>query len=259
MLSDSRNLKDIHSNPHPSLSGDGRGRLSYMKTNKLITALYMVTDILDKEEPLRNKLRTLGSDILSDIYNLNSTKDHSLPRINEIISFLDIASAINLISEMNCGILKQEFLELKKSIKEFTHHSPKWLEEFIQEDESINLDQTKTSGANSKGHSIGHLLHTRIGVQKGSTLMKALSDKTYNLSNTTLKNNFELKKQRRNDIIFIIKDKIDGATITDIRLKAHGSLTSCSEKTLQRELISMVKNNVLKKKGEKRWSRYFLS
>jgi hypothetical protein len=36
------------------------------------------------------------------------------------------------------------------------------------------------------------------------------------------------------------------------------ALISCSEKTLQRELVSMVKNGVLDKMGEKRWSRYFL-
>jgi hypothetical protein len=53
--------------------------------------------------------------------------------------------------------------------------------------------------------------------------------------------------------------------ITDIRTKSNGhpdqfsAIVSCGEKTLQRELVSMVKDGVLKKLGEKRWSRYMLA
>ena len=66
-----------------------------------------------------------------------------------------------------------------------------------------------------------------------------------------------LKKERREIIIKIIKEK-NTATITDIKNSASGVLISCGEKTLQRELISMVSDGVLKKVGEKRWSKYFL-
>ena len=36
------------------------------------------------------------------------------------------------------------------------------------------------------------------------------------------------------------------------------SITGCSEKTIQRELSALVAQGVLKKIGEKRWSRYEL-
>ena len=73
-----------------------------------------------------------------------------------------------------------------------------------------------------------------------------------------------LKNKRREEIILAIKDKIkdkvnfDGATISDIKSIGHGVLTLCGEKTLQRELVSMVSDGVLKKTGEKRWSKYSL-
>ena len=38
----------------------------------------------------------------------------------------------------------------------------------------------------------------------------------------------------------------------------HNILISLGEKTLQRELLAMVADGVLKKEGEKRWSRYFI-
>ena len=51
-------------------------------------------------------------------------------------------------------------------------------------------------------------------------------------------------------------------------LKGGGHLTikdfssvirDCSEKTIQRELLALVEENVLKKEGERRWSRYFIA
>jgi len=112
-----KNLKDINPTLLPPLSGEGWERLSYTKTDKLITALYMVTDIIDKDEPLRNKLRTLGIEILSDI---SSRPSNICIKISEIMSFLDIASAMDIISGMNFSILKKEFLELNQSIIDFT-------------------------------------------------------------------------------------------------------------------------------------------
>ena len=233
---------------------------------------------------------------------------HSIPanagnKIAETVSFLNIASAMNFISEMNCTILKKEFLELKGSIQEYVDTKPTWLADFFETpspDEarsnmlglaSHTKDRTpslnKGSG-NFKGH-------TRIGVQKGSTLLKALSEvermrtvkemsdrvsSSHPTGGFGLESNVNyearpnmlgfalrarsfdiLKKQRRDNIINIIKDNGGNNTIKDIRTKmdtgTDGSL-ACSEKTLQRELMSMIKDGVLYKTGEKRWSRYFI-
>jgi hypothetical protein len=234
--------------------------ISYRKTNKLISALYMVTDIMDREEPLRNKLRTLGVEIISDIYALPGKIED---RIQEIVSFLDIASTINLISEMNYNILKKEFLELHKSLAEYTQikQKPISLEDFLTQ--SSDADTTPSSLPLARRGSIGHApARTRIGVQKGSTFKKALSDKVSSLSDSRLEDFNNLKNERRANIIRIIKDNKEGATIKDIRIsikdKGAEALHSLGEKTLQRELASMVKDNVLSKLGEKRWSKYYV-
>ncbi len=273
MLAGDKNLKDSEQNSITSYGTnfqDMSVTLSYTKTNKLITALYMVTDIMDKEEPIRNKLRSLGIKIVSDIYSFPKNTSN---KISEIVSFLNIASAMNFISEMNCAVLKKEFLELKQSIQEDIDIKPTWLEEFFLDSKSIG--HTKLANRQQ--------MKTRIGVQKGSTLMKALSDKNlvrsfgrYSLSNSNdgiksgvldtisqrTKQDFALlKKTRQENIIYIIRNNGGSATIKDIRTKinigAQDSLI-CSEKTIQRELMSMIKNNILNKTGEKRWSRYSL-
>ena len=72
-------------------------------------------------------------------------------------------------------------------------------------------------------------------------------------------NNFEiLKQKRRETIIKVIKNKPEGVSIKDIVLAVRSLGEETGEKTLQRELISMIKDNVLKKTGEKRWSQYSL-
>jgi len=279
MFRDGKNLKDT-SLPLPSLpraSGEETGGgMPYSKTNKLITALYMVTDIVDREEPLRNKLRTLGASIISDTHNLKRQEKLArtvlASRIEEIMSFLSIARALNIISAMNCDILEKEFYQLDHSIKELAGETkvtsaPVDLGEFFKSSEA-ELDPYPASplirGRSKEGVFPGS---TRLGVQKGGTLMKALSDRNFvpvkSIPNE--KHPSELKGQRRNDILNIIKINGGNATIKDIKDKIltmsdkNNPLVAVGEKTLQRELISMVANGVLKKEGEKRWSRYCIA
>ena len=286
MLRESKGLKDSGL-PLPGLplvkGEELGGGLSYTRTNKLITALYMVTDTIDNDEPLRNKLRTLGVEIVSDICVAPIS---ALARISQIMSFLDIASAVNVISEMNCNILRREFSQLNQSIQEFAGKDKIAIS---PADKQVNLSEffREELPPLERHFRLGHGRSHSVGVQKGSTLLKALrnveglkaikgvsdkipppvgfgseSDKN---SGAVSPNHFALlKEQRRNDILNIIKDIGGSATIKDIKNKVQATpdissfIASSSEKTLQRELVSMVKNGVLKKTGEKRWSRYSL-
>lgn len=274
MFGEDKNLKDSEEKsptPYETDSSNVSLMLSYTKTNKLITALYMVTDMIEKDEPIRIKLRTLGAGIISD---MNAKLADASTKIYEIMSFLDIASAINIISTMNSNILRKEFLELDQSIKEAVgtntnknNHSNRQinLSEFFTEEQPTKPFQFK-----GQYQPIGQNNSTRIGVQKAGTLMKVLSDRKLAMSfrgkvmsdrNTDFKNveNFDLlKKQRRDEILKSIKGIGGNATITDIKNNAQGLILSVSEKTLQRELVSMVKDGVLDKTGEKRWSKYLI-
>ena len=264
-------LKDTHQDPGPglgiSVKDSNSTPVSYNKTNKLITALYMVTDIMDKDEPIRNKLRTLGTNLISDMHY---APVKALPKISEIMSFLDIAGVVNLISEMNLKILQNEFFELKKAIEEVIPiPKPAYSEQSLSE--LFRPDFVLPSAHYQDAQKIDPARPgTRIGVQKGSTLLRAIKDmKMSNTRPTEGRQSFGrgrqngdhglLKGQRQEAIRLIIKNTQNGATITDIKFKATGELARCGDKTLQRELITMVKNGVLKKTGEKRWSRYFLS
>ncbi|RLB92650.1 MAG: hypothetical protein DRH76_11030, partial [Deltaproteobacteria bacterium] len=56
---------------------------------------------------------------------------------------------------------------------------------------------------------------------------------------------------RRDRILEVIKDKGE-ASIKDV----SEVVTDCSEKTIQRELINLIKDNLIIREGERRWSKY---
>ena len=64
-----------------------------------------------------------------------------------------------------------------------------------------------------------------------------------------------VKKNSRQSIIINILKRKREIMIKDVTPLING----CSEKTIQRELSAMVATGILKKIGEKRWSRYTLA
>jgi DeoR/GlpR family transcriptional regulator of sugar metabolism len=66
--------------------------------------------------------------------------------------------------------------------------------------------------------------------------------------------NFIQKETRRARILKLVKDNRE-VTIKDISNHFPG----VSEKTVQREIVSLTESGILKKTGERRWSRYTLA
>ena len=78
-------------------------------------------------------------------------------------------------------------------------------------------------------------------------------EKTETLANTQ-KDKYSRGQSREKAILDVIRSKGE-ISIKDISRYVKG----CSEKTIQRSLLSLVENGILKKTGERRWSRYSIS
>lgn len=246
------------------------------KTEKLVTALYMVTDCMDTDDALKGKLRLLGVELLSDIYkfvNLSPLDKYNrvpvcLTRIYEILSFIEIAYTIGFISEMNTNILKKEFEGLASNLKSkqskdkhFTFTLNSKMFEVPEIAPFLNNKKTQISRDY-------RIKDTPINIDKRTSF----DDMSFINNNSPLKNNNNLnntktlstlsdREDRNKRIVSIIKDKgsfpenKDGVSIKDISLM----FTDCSEKTIQRDLNALVSKGELKKIGSKRWSRYSLN
>lgn len=93
-----------------------------------------------------------------------------------------------------------------------------------------------------------HVLDAAMSVEAGSS--KQSRDFASHARATT----DDAKEARRARILNLIKDNREVA-IRDIVAHFH----DVSEKTIQRELVAMSDSGILKKTGERRWSRYALA
>lgn len=211
---------------------------AYKKTEKLASAVYMVTNLFGDSEPMKWTLRRKVSELMSFILGYKEVNQSTYSdflygvktRILEIVSLLEVSSVSGLISHMNFSILKREFSNLI---------------------ESLDQDQTKNRGSVHDSMFKGHFDVSRPEVStkyKDQVSFKPISNESFDD-----KKDFFKRNNRQNIIIGLLKRKKD-LTIKDISLV----IKDCSEKTIQRELISLISSGVIRRIGERRWSKYSL-
>ncbi|MCK5096306.1 MAG: DeoR family transcriptional regulator [Candidatus Pacebacteria bacterium] len=270
-----------------------------MKTEKLVTAVYMITNFFSDKEPIKWKLRDVCLSMLSDASVLKDRTQAEqanlfmamLSSVGETISLLEISHLSGFISEMNYTVLKREYLmmsehisqreELKKTLNRvslpeafFEDQEYRELSDAVGKSRADLNRNTRSSRQFSPKERMQngspHLIspHTRRGISeiKDSMQTSAIGQNDFLNRNghkdiSTQKENDKnigrvekVKNKRCKVMLDMLKDKSD-LTIKDITAK----ITDCSEKTIQRELVALVQKGVIKKTGERRWSRYSLN
>lgn len=263
------------------------------KCERIATAIYLVTNFLSDTEPIKFRLRALSLDFVRDA-SFSKNNNHAIEsnvfdglraNITETLSLLEIAFTAGLVSEMNFTILKREYVALRgmievKKVSRESHTDNILGDNFFGTPESTtkstfesNLissglsDSVRTAPQSfNKGHSIGqnntimsdrisqgHSESTKPDLKKTS---KPLESRFGDLSKNKPARAITdvAKESRRARILKLVKDNRE-VTIKDIA--TH--FADLSEKTIQRELVTLVEAGVLKKFGERRWSRYALS
>lgn len=219
----------------------------YKKTEKLVSATYLVTNLYSDHEPMKWNLRRKSSDLLSYILGYNNvqntiTSDFIFTlksKVMEINSLLEVSLISGLISNMNFSVLKQEYDKLIDVVdsKNFSENQPIFgtisKDFFVQGVQSFQQSQHK-----GQLPAKGSVQSDSAGIIKGSIPERDI----------------EKRSNRQNVIIGLLKRKKE-LTIKDIALV----IKDCSEKTIQRELTALIASGVVKREGERRWSKYFLS
>ena len=218
-------LKDIEMSPIKNIVPQD----ALMKSERLVSAIYLLTGFFADNEPLKWSLRTLGADLLSKEVSGNVSQVKGV--IMEVTSLLRVAKNAGLISEMNEEIIEKEFDSLSELL-EPTYLLNKF---FDVEEKKAGIDAPKDN-VEYKGQIREELPEPKPRQLKAPVTVS------------------QKKNGRQMTIINLLKRK------KEIMIKDVSPLiTGCSEKTIQRELLSLVKAGVLRKIGEKRWSRYSLA
>lgn len=248
------------------------------KTEKICTALYMVSDLLEDKEPIKFGIKDSSIKMLTNVCNIVFSKNLYSDANIAGMSILEARSLLNLIyrsgnmSEMNYGVIVQEIdniLDLLSEIKEANSINSTDSEiplvdpgffavdpvrqETIDQDQIIKerLDNIKDIYKGHKGQANRNVLYNNY-----SKFSSRTSDNSQMLGTSISTTKRQLNKgnsDRREKIVTLIK-KNKKVSIKDIAAE----IPDISEKTLQRELLSMVKEGLVKKEGERRWSQYYI-
>ncbi|MDO8493611.1 MAG: hypothetical protein Q7S19_03665 [bacterium] len=198
-----------------------------LKTERLVSAVHLVTSLMDTKEKVRDELRSAAVNSMSDLY---AVSDKILDRIPYIISLLEVGLTGGLLSQMNYSILKDEYTKLKTILPTLqlvnNIDTPVLPDGFFGEELSTPkkpLNYLKDIGKRTQSHKTD--LSTKSS--RLDLIVKVIKDSSE----------------------YTIKDIISGVSLIDPNV-------GCSDKTIQRDLIYLVGNGTLIKRGERRWSRY---
>lgn len=238
------------------------------KAQKIVTALYLVTGNMSDTEPLKSTLRQKSLELIGVTHNMGmdamfSKKDKIAFYLEHIKSLLIVAEQTGYVSEMNSHILQREINKLMQTI----HGSEKGnevreggvLPEGFFDVESLREGTRGGLRAHEQGEDTQRENQKDI---KDNNLYKTDNVARNSEQNRTqhtpqVKRQKEIikpRKQNRREFILSIITKKKEVNIKDISDVFDG----CSEKTIQRELTSLVEDGVVRKEGERRWSRYRL-
>jgi len=230
-----------------------------LKAERLTSALYLVTSLISDNDPLKWKLREKALHIFEGIKKIKETKfgtnesvlvdfdpEHIVGQFDEIMSLIEVAMSAGTVSTMNLALLKQEYNVLKNYIADLGQK--KW-GQFLMTDMNHRLSLPK-------GHIGQNLLsHKKVSFSQPTNK----SQVTHSIKNSSpslkgISSDSSFKTDRQVKIKASLKDK-SWTSITDIAVSVPG----CSIKTIQRDLSEMVDQGLLRKKGDRRWSRYMLA
>lgn len=235
-----------------SLVEQDRGFLTdFLQVEKLVAALFLITT-QDSTDPAREELRRISLRFLDEAVTLlvdaalNSGLRFARWRAHgyRLLSLLKIAEAAGLVSEMNGGVLREAITACLKRVAERLSRTlslaslevsePDQLAEFP----SIAIKDTMIKDISMPEAPKPARRATKSGVRSGVPA--------------------EVRASRHSDRETTIAGLIRERGVVSVKDVAS-VIRGVSEKTLQRELLSMVAKGVLRKEGERRWSKYSLT
>ena len=296
------------SGPLRFFSDDSSFVFVFKKTQKLVSALYLISGFFQDDEPIKWKLRSLGSKLLSSSILLkdgaSSQRDRAVIDMRgyvlEVTALFAVAKQAGMISDMNFEIVNKEFSLLLDTISlsgesygeetsdlksgffhvEAPESIPQRTESVSSADSQPKVELTSPQTETIKDKTTSVLepvpevkeIHAPVGYLEYRELTPHTRALESLKGQSSYANTFNepqkraepkdlkeygavaVKKNSRQSIIINLLKRKREIMIKDVSPLIEG----CSEKTIQRELLAMVHLGILRKEGEKRWSKYSL-
>jgi hypothetical protein len=230
------------------------------KTQKIVTALYMVSDLIGAKDPIRKELRSQAVLVNSLVASLLvQSPSRARKTITETQNYIDTIINLLKVSDMNFKIivdslifvrddLNQKYALLNKESATSSSFHNRGVQEFVLPD-FISKDTSQYTHPKKAPEGEAPKIKTFVIKDKQASVIKDKMSviKDMKVSDKSL-------SQREEKILAIITEKKE-VSVSDVSTQ----FPEISEKTIQRMLIKLVEEGKLGKTGEKRWSRYSLA
>jgi len=247
------------------------------KPQRLASAVYLLTSFFGDQEPLKWRLRSLSGHLVSSSISLNGHSSHDdvsvafelRKVVSEILALIGVARDAGLISPDNHRLIAHEYTKFTDSLalsgglsseRGLAMLSPEFFSlpalalEKEKETESKMIpavsDKIIRTGEIKEKKSTPDLISPIHPLTESLNYSKKIAAKPLKKFGAV-----SVKKNGRQSVIISLLKRKKEIMIKDVSPLING----CSEKTIQRELLEMVSVGLLKKMGEKRWSRYTLA
>ncbi len=228
--------------------------MAFEKTRNIASAVYLITDLMPDKDPLRTKLREVAIETVTIAVSgkgavaLDSRVVSRVlsPKLASMIYLMDVALASGLLSDRNHRLISVELSKLVEHVN--LSHKVKSVSQVLEEGFS-GFSRTKNPQSREflrplEGRESGGYPH------KGHNGQSGTQDLSFTEQGSNPFNNGDERKK-------MILKTLEGGKIMSVR-DLMSVIKNVSEKTIQRDLVSMVKDKTVKKTGEKRWSKYSL-
>lgn len=236
--------------------GDNRvGERAYRRAERIGAAIFLLTLHVSDTEPLRIKARSVSLQLIEAVLGMRaemrSSNSEKIAQLKvcarELISLVRMLAVAGSVSFQNASVITEALDELSGFIFASQRSNLSESASFSKEDFLDIRDQ--------------HLVSNKISVPesydnvRNDTKIEKVKD-THEDQNTKTESKGQ-EKTRLNSRTQAILEVLRAGGEVGIRDVAS-QLPEFSEKMIQRELAALVDRGLVKKSGEKRWSRYAL-
>ena len=243
-MSDTRELaayREQYANP---FGGNTASKTAYKRAERLAVAAHLVTNFVPEHEPVRSQIRGNSLALLVNVLELRDGFRTAGPeRVNAVIAELlelttlfEVANSAGYLSPMNVSVLQRACADLAQYLRQH---------EDSNESESLSLHENYFAVSLPKKAAL-----RQENIKDIDTIrQKSVKDK----SQKHVRRVTPGKKARHEAVLQFVREK-RRVSIKDVAEAVPGY----SEKTIQRELLTLVAAGIVRKEGERRWSTYVL-
>lgn len=234
------------------------------KTSRIASVTLMLADVLEGNTLLREELQRTAMGLIRDAsYGAISVRGREV-LIQQLVilhSLLDSYERSGQLSRMNTETLSDEVVALSDFINTIDWHNGRRFADSslfggdVPKDVFTPEPHIPASSALKRHERDVFPTAQTSGVQSSDLERQSITKDSDTQGRVQYRERVqEIQKDRRATILGLVQKK-DRITVKD----AANLIKDCSEKTIQRELLALVKQGVLKKEGERRWSTYSMA